>query len=754
MRSRNSIISPKLPAYSCLALILCFLFQSAFGQVEYSAADSAIFQTSLAASRSDSERINYQLEIAEYSIRKPGSFKADLDNARMWINRSKEMNEKLKSKEAAGHILLEEGYLQQEYGPSPEGRQIITKAISLLKDGSDKCLLATAYKALAYYYNLNNPQELPQKIELFKQSAMVFRQCGNMMKTAAVTQHLAELYINEANFPPAVKAVNESLSIYDSIHYPKVQGLYDLLGNIYFEQADYDNALKYELKALDISNHQKDSTMQFCETNNHLGLIYYQLEQMREAIAYFKDALIIARKHNDIKNILEVSVNIVNSYVKLHDLKDALNILDANSDSYRNVEDAKKLTIDDSYVSVLTKLHQFARAHSYAEEILHLVNPATIDKYDLANAYHALIGYYFAIKNYNKELEFLLKNEKLADEMASPATKAGNLALWYKMDSAQGDCKNAFVHLLEYKALGDSIFNEKKSRQVAQIRIEYETQQKENEIRLKSQDIQILTQNAKLAQAQLRDARLSRNMTLAAILLVIFILGMQYRRYLQKQKINLLITNKNIALQKLVEEKEWLLKEVNHRVKNNLHTIICLLESQASFLQNDALKAIESSQHRIYAMSLIHQKLYQSNDARAIDMAGYLHEFIMYLKESFGSPLHINFQQEIESIQLDISQAIPLALIVNESVTNAMKYAFPQARPGVIKVALLQHEDSVRLNVQDNGIGMPQDISSDKPTSLGLLLIKGLTDDLKGAVQFLTESGTSVIVLFKRALIT
>jgi two-component system, sensor histidine kinase PdtaS len=754
MGSRNAITPTKFTAYTCFALFFAVLSQSAFGQQEYTAEDSSAFQQSLANSRSDSERINYQLELAEYSIRKPGSLKTDLDNAKMWIDRSKKLNEKLRSKEATGHILLEEGYLQQEYGPSPEGRQMITESISLLDNGSDKCLLATAYKALAYYYNLNNPQELPQKIELYKQSAIVFRQCGNMMKTAAVTQHLAELYINEANFPPAVKAVTESLSIYDSIHYPKVQGLYDLLGTIYFEQADYDNALKYELKALDISNQQKDSTMQFCETNNHLGLIYYQLEQMREGIAYFKDALIIARKHNDIKNIIEVSVNIVNSYVKLHDLKDALNILDANADSYKNVEDAKKLTIDDSYVSVLTNLHQFDRARTYAEEILYLVNPATIDKYDLANAYHALIGYFFAIHNYSKELEFLIKDEKLADEMASPATKAGNLALWYKMDSARGDYKEAYIHLLEYKALGDSIFNEKKSRQIAQIRIQYETQQKEDEIRLKSQDIQILTQNAKLDQSQLRGARLLRNMTLAGTLLFILIAAMLYRRYREKQKINLLITNKNIVLQKLVEEKEWLLKEVHHRVKNNLHTIMCLLESQAAFLQNDALKAIESSQHRIYAMSLIHQRSYLSADVQAIDMAVYLREFIMYLKESFGSPLHIGFQQEIESIQLDVSQAIPLALIINESVTNAMKYAFPEARPGMIRIALLQQGDSIRLNVQDNGIGIPGGVAADKQTSLGLALIKGLTDDLKGVVQFLTESGTSVIVLFKQALIT
>ena len=99
---------------------------------------------------------------------------------------------------------------------------------------------------------------------------------------------------------------------------------------------------------------------------------------------------------------------------------------------------------------------------------------------------------------------------------------------------------------------------------------------------------------------------------------------------------NHLINQKNLELEFLVEEKEWLLKEVHHRVKNNLQTIICLLESQAAYLENDALKAIETSQNRIYTMSLIHQKLYQSENIQTIDMALYISELIQYLKDSFN----------------------------------------------------------------------------------------------------------------------
>jgi len=101
-------------------------------------------------------------------------------------------------------------------------------------------------------------------------------------------------------------------------------------------------------------------------------------------------------------------------------------------------------------------------------------------------------------------------------------------------------------------------------------------------------------------------------------------------------------------------------------------------------------------------------------------------------------------------MRLDVSQAIPIALIVNEAVTNAIKYAFPEHRRGVIKVGLAREADSLRLSIEDNGVGIPEGVQTEKLTSLGLELIKGLTDDLKGRVQFLVKKGTSVVVSFNK----
>jgi two-component sensor histidine kinase len=183
-------------------------------------------------------------------------------------------------------------------------------------------------------------------------------------------------------------------------------------------------------------------------------------------------------------------------------------------------------------------------------------------------------------------------------------------------------------------------------------------------------------------------------------------------------------------------------------VKNNLHTVICLLQSQALYLEDDALKAIEISRQRIYAMSLIHQKIYQSEDIKTVDMTNYIPEFIGYLRESFGNPAHIQFQLTIDPVKLDVSQAIPIALIVNEAVTNAIKYAFPDRRPGTITILLQQLEDHMKLTVKDNGVGMDQVLLDIELNSLGIQLMKGLAREINGAISFDIDQGTRISLIF------
>jgi len=207
---------------------------------------------------------------------------------------------------------------------------------------------------------------------------------------------------------------------------------------------------------------------------------------------------------------------------------------------------------------------------------------------------------------------------------------------------------------------------------------------------------------------------------------------------------NRLLHNAILEKDEMLVSRERLLHEVHHRVKNNLHTVVCLLESQARYLKDDALAAIQSSAHRIHAMLSIHQKLNLSKEVKAIDMAEYLGDLFNYLEKSFGTQGEICFQLEVTPLKLLLSKAIPIALIINEAVTNSIKHAFPGKGKGIILVRITQRGRAIHILIKDNGIGMEEISGTAGAASYGLKLMKGLSEDIDGEISFENRNGTLI----------
>jgi two-component sensor histidine kinase len=278
----------------------------------------------------------------------------------------------------------------------------------------------------------------------------------------------------------------------------------------------------------------------------------------------------------------------------------------------------------------------------------------------------------------------------------------------------------------------------------------YETEKKDKNIHL-------LEQQSELQKSHLKQAGILRNFILAGAGSLLIILTLLYKGYKTKQRTNQVlqrhkeeIDQKNLSLQGLVNEKEWLLKEIHHRVKNNLHMVVGLLASQAEYLQGqEAYVAITESQHRIQAMSLIHQKLYQTESLSLTNMPSYILELVDYLKSSFGKDLPIRFTLNIANVDFPLSYSIPIALILNEAIINAIKYAFPGGRPGDIHISLVEAAgQQFKMSVLDNGIGLPTGFSPKNNGSLGITLMKGLSDDIDGRFSIVNDSGTRVELNF------
>ncbi|NKB18438.1 MAG: PAS domain S-box protein [Pseudanabaena sp. CRU_2_10] len=192
-----------------------------------------------------------------------------------------------------------------------------------------------------------------------------------------------------------------------------------------------------------------------------------------------------------------------------------------------------------------------------------------------------------------------------------------------------------------------------------------------------------------------------------------------------------------LRLQQSLHEKEVLLKEIHHRVKNNLQIVFGLLELQARSIHDPYIKTLfAESQNRIHSMALIHEMLYRSSDLSQIDFATYLQDLLHSLAQSYNvDAQRISFQIDIETFPLNIELATPCGLIVNELITNALKHAFPDRRSGNIGLTCHKNkENRVCLTISDNGIGVPADINISKTRSLGLQLVYTLTKQLKGNI--------------------
>jgi two-component sensor histidine kinase len=415
---------------------------------------------------------------------------------------------------------------------------------------------------------------------------------------------------------------------------------------------------------------------------------------------------------------------------------------------------------------------------------------------------------YFATEQYEKAKIFI--EQSLS---RTSAWSVFNLAavhhFAYRVDSARGDLASALLHLRISKKLTDSLNVTVRSRQVEELTLQYQTEKIKRDIQFKEQTIQLMEkqqalqaaefaesrlqfvidstdkqnrllsmaattakQDKELAvnqrdinllqgdnasrQARLDNATFTRNIILLIVVLMAVMLLLLYRQYKSKQAANKIIDKKNTSLeelvkqkQALVEEKDWLLKEIHHRVKNNLQTVISLLESQSHYLDSEALSANQVSRNRVYAMSLVHQKLYQTENVASVQMDTYLSELVDHLRDCMDIK-GIQFVLKLIQIQLDVSQAISLGLILNEAITNSIKHGFTNGtNAAIIEVVMDRKEDGkLFFAIRDNGIGISPDVQKNRPTSLGLKLIKGLTEDLEGEFSMSTAIGTSISVSF------
>ena len=250
-----------------------------------------------------------------------------------------------------------------------------------------------------------------------------------------------------------------------------------------------------------------------------------------------------------------------------------------------------------------------------------------------------------------------------------------------------------------------------------------------------------------------------------AIVLVVIVLSFLWQNRLVKRKTRELrreLFERQMAEKELLEsqhnlrrslaEKEALLKEVHHRVKNNLQIISSLLYLQEEYMSDPkGVDILRQSQNRVKSMALIHEQLYSTSDLARIDFGRYVEGLTANLQDAYGiDPMRIQFDIQADQIALGVDMAVPCGLMINELVSNAVKHAFAPDAGGRIEVVIRHRPaDRMEIKVADNGVGLPPMPADEKPQSLGLRLIDTLVTQLEGSLTMDTKNGAAFSILLK-----
>jgi PAS domain S-box-containing protein len=208
---------------------------------------------------------------------------------------------------------------------------------------------------------------------------------------------------------------------------------------------------------------------------------------------------------------------------------------------------------------------------------------------------------------------------------------------------------------------------------------------------------------------------------------------------------------KDEKLQNSLKEKEVMLREIHHRVKNNLQIISSLLKLQATYISDPtALDYFKVSQDRVKSMALIHQQLYRSSDLSKINFGDYLRNLTSHLFQAYGvNEKNIRLNIDAKHIYIGIDSAIPCGLLINELISNSLKHAFPNNRKGEINISMFQKDiNKYLLRLSDNGVGFPEDIDYKNTKSLGMQLVITLTEQVDGSIELIRDQGTTFNIIF------
>ena len=524
-----------------------------------------------------------------------------------------------------------------------------------------------------------------------------------------------------------------------------------LMAGMYQDLGDYDRSLQYYLEGLKVAEQGHNGRMTATILNNIATIYDATGHEQAKALSYFKRALAQAKEMGSYPFAGMISSSIAGEYMNMGKKDSAMLMMDsalvlAERGGGRGYEYASTLGgLGDIYASLQKPL----LAESCLKESVHLMDSLKRPM-NVFNPITSLSTLYLKQGR-------ITKAKALADRMLAESKKYGAkryIREAYKLlsDIAHSNKQDALAleYMQQYSSWNDSVFNETREQSMANTQSRAALAQKEMEVKY---DTKQKEQENKLLKTHNNTLRLSVAGTIVGLLLLSLSLLLIWRTSKQKERINKELEEKNKLIEQQSKEKDMLMMEIHHRVKNNLQIVSSLLNLQANAVSDATAKdALKASHNRVKSIALIHQKLYMQEEMTAISLEEYVMQLCSNLKIVFEVPqVEIKCSVSPPDLKLDMEQSIPLGLILNELVTNSIKYGLMNRDGGCINIYLSDDEKGgCILDFSDNGVGMPADFDLKATATLGMRMIQELTRQLRGTLTYAPSIGVNFRIVFPR----
>jgi len=650
-----------------------------------------------------------------------------------------------------------------------------TQAYELAKKENDEKGKADALNNIGHYFRKTH--DFDKALENSQLALDIYRKLKADYDIANTYDNIGHIYWFEGDFSNALDYYKRSLGMFIALEKLKRQSSsYNNLGSVYFRLGMYDESMSNYLNSLSIREETNDPKLY--STLNNLGNIYVRLSDYEKALEMYQRSLEYKRKAGI--NTQSTLNNIGNIYIQRNDYENALRYLSEALKINEENEDEKRIATSLNNIAIVYeeegKIDEALYNYQKALELKQKVG----DTYGYANTSKNL-GNIFLVKKDYKQADFYLQETlEIAKKIKARDIIKDVYELMSKRYYEINNYENAYLYKRYCSSIGDSLFNEETSDKIAQYRTNFTI---EKTLREK----EILVKDNQIYKLQLQKDRSYKIILFLLVLLLIVIAIFLFHNNNKNNKLNELLeetnedleekvtlrtselieTNQNLRkeikvrketedkLTSSIDEKDVMLKEIQHRVKNNLQIISSILNIQSKSSRNkESINMFTNTYNQIMSMSLVQEQLYLSDDLALVDFNHYVRSLISNIYGAYKiKHSRIKSIINVNDIHLNINTAIPCGLLINEIVTNAIKHGFNGNKKGEIVINMEEDENNYyHLEISNNGKGLPDKINYKKPESTGMEIIRIMIIQLSADVEIKKENGVLYKFKFKKII--